>query len=119
MKPVAGVPSGATADAVAVYAGLARLAEEVPVENLPGFFAELERARWTAQLRLHAPAPTLDARPLLAVEDVARLLGEISEAQVYRLAKGALRSAAVEVGQGTLRFDPGGVERFIEARRRG
>lgn len=57
-------------------------------------------------------------RPLLTVEQVASLLGGISEAQVYRMAKGALRSAAVDVGEGTLRFDPERIERFVEARRR-
>jgi hypothetical protein len=37
----------------------------------------------------------------------------------YRLAKTALQSAAVEVGPGTLRFDPVRLAKFIEARRRG
>lgn len=118
MKPLA-VVSGTSADLAAVYAGLLRLADEIPVEDLPGFFAELERARWTAQLRLQAPATQSGPRPLLSVEETARLLGGISEAQVYRMAKGALRAAAVEVGEGTLRFDPERVGRFIEARRRG
>jgi len=57
-------------------------------------------------------------RPLLTSEQVAEILG-VSVEQVYRLAKGQLRAAAVEVGEGTLRFDVGRVERFIEARRRG
>jgi hypothetical protein len=50
-------------------------------------------------------------------EQVADRL-QVSEAQVYRFAKTALRSAAVEVGPGTLRFDPDRLARFIEARRR-
>lgn len=118
MKPLAAVAIGRAADAAAVYAGLLRLAEEIATENPPDFFAELERARWTAQLRLQVPATLSGPRPLLTVGETSRLLGGISEAQVYRMAKGALRSAAVEVGEGTLRFDPQGVERFIEARRR-
>ncbi len=56
---------------------------------------------------------------LLTVEQVAAHLGGISEAQVYRLAKTGLRAAAVDVGEGTLRFDPVRLDRFIEARRRG
>jgi hypothetical protein len=118
MKPLASVSSARSADAAAVYAGLARLAEAIPSEDLPGFFGELERARWTAQLRLQAAASPGSPRPLLTVEEISRLLGGVSEAQVYRMAKGALRSAAVDVGEGTLRFDPGRVDRFIEARRR-
>jgi hypothetical protein len=45
-------------------------------------------------------------------------LGGISEAQVYRLAKTGLCAAAIDVGEGTLRFDPVRLARFIEARRR-
>jgi len=120
MKRLVAVSSTATPDPATVYAGLAHLAETIASEDLPGFFAELERARWTARLRLQTPATTTNGpRPLLTVEETSRLLGGISEAQVYRMAKAALRSAAVEVGEGTLRFDPAQVERFIEARRRG
>lgn len=119
MRPLAAVPGDLSAARAAVYAGLLRLAEEIPAGDLPAFFAALEHARWIAQLRLQAPSTPSDSRPLLTVEETARLLGGISEAQVYRMAKGALRAAAVEVGEGTLRFDPERVERFIEARRRG
>ena len=119
MKPLTAVSGDPAVNRAAVYAGLLRLAEEVPTEDLPGFFAELERARWTARLRLQTPATASGLRSLLTVEETSRLLGGISEAQVYRMAKGALLSAAVDVGEGTLRFDPEGVERFIEARRRG
>src|SRR5688572_11385060 len=105
MKPLAAVSSTGSAQAAAVYAGLLRLADEIPVESLAGFFAELERARWTAQLRLQSAAAVSGPRPLLTVEETSRLLGGISEAQVYRMAKAALRSAAIDVGEGTLRFD--------------
>jgi hypothetical protein len=119
MKPLTAVSSAESVDAAAVYAGLARLAESIAAEDLPGFFAEIERARWTARLRLQAQATQNKPRVLLTVEETSRLLGGVSEGHVYRMAKGPLRSAAVEVGEGTLRFDPERVERFIEARRRG
>jgi hypothetical protein len=119
MKPLAPVPGRATSETAAVYADLLRLAGEIAVEEIPGFFAELERAGWTARLRLQAPAALSGSRPLLTVEETARLLGGISEAQVYRMAKGALRSAAINVGEGTLRFDAERMDRFIDARRRG
>lgn len=82
-------------------------------------FVGLERARWTAQARFLRPAADSGALPpLLTAEQVAEVLG-VSVEQIYRLAKRQLRSAAVEVGEGTLRFDPARVARFIEVRRRG
>lgn len=119
MKPLAAASRVESPAAAVVYAGLLRLAEEIPVEALPGFFAELERASWTARLRLHVPAAANGPHSLLTVEETAQVLGGISDAQIYRMAKGVLRSAAVDVGEGTLRFDQERIERFIEARRRG
>lgn len=77
-------------------------------------------AKWTGQFRVAAvrPPATGGREPLLTAAQVAGRL-QVSEAQVYRLAKTALRSAAVEVGLETLRFDPDQLARFIEARRRG
>ena len=122
MKPLVAVPSGASPEAVAVYAGLRRLAEEIAVEELPGFFAELERAHWAARLRTEssvaAGAVGNGLNPLLTVEQLAEML-QVSTGQVYRMAKGPLRPAAVEIAEGTLRFDPAKLHRFIEARRRG
>jgi hypothetical protein len=88
--------------------------------GLPEFLAEVERAKWTARLRIAAARPPATGwrEPLLTAEQVAGRL-QVSEAQVYRLAKTALRSAAVEVGPGTLRFDPDRLARFIGSRRRG
>jgi hypothetical protein len=100
-----------------LYAALRDFAAEVSAGDLPEFLAELERAKWTARLRVAAvrqPA-TGGREPLLTAEQVAARL-QVSEAQVYRLAKAALRSAAVEVGPGTLRFDPDRLARFIEAK---
>ena len=123
MKPLPAVSDPFAPRPAAIYAGLLQMAEDLPSEDLPGFFAELERARWIARLRLEVAgrgaAQDSAPKPLLAVEQVAALLGGISEGQVYRMAKGVLRSAAVDVGEGTLRFDPVQIERFIEARRRG
>lgn len=123
MKPLATVQrslSGANAEAV--YSALLRLAEEVPPGDLPSFFAELERARWTAQLRnealLRAAPEKRDPRRLLTAEELAETL-RVSTGQIYRMAKGALRSAAVEVAEGTLRFDSERVARFLESRLRG
>jgi hypothetical protein len=102
-----------------LYAALRDLAAEVSAGDLPEFLAEVERAKWTARLRIAAvrlPA-TGGREPLLTVEQVAGRL-QVSEAQVYRLAKTALRSAAVEIGPGTLRFDPDRLARFIDSRRR-
>ncbi len=97
---------------------LEAIAGEVPIESLPSFFGGLERARWVAQLRIStAPLSGRTAEPLLTVEQLCARFG-VSKAQVYRLAKTHLRSAVVEVGEGTLRFDPDRLERFIEARRR-
>ncbi len=44
----------------------------------------------------------------------SRLLGGISEARVYRMAKGVLRAAAGHVGEGKRHFDPCQVERSID-----
>jgi phytoene/squalene synthetase len=103
-----------------LYAALRDLADVVSAADLPEFLAEIEQAKWTAQLRVAAvrPPATGEREPLLTAEQVAARL-QVSEAQVYRLAKTALRSAAVEVGPGTLRFHPDRLARFIEARRRG
>jgi hypothetical protein len=103
-----------------LYAALRDLAAEVSAGELPEFLAEVERARWTAQLRVGAvrPLATGGRESLLTAEQVADWL-QVSEAQVYRLAKTALRSAAVEFGPGTLRFDSARLARFIEGRRRG
>ncbi len=88
--------------------------------ELPEFLADVERAKWTVQLRLATVSPpaTAEREPLLTAEQAAGRL-QVSEGLVYRLAKTALRSAAVEVGPGTLRFDPDRLARFIEGRRRG
>jgi uncharacterized protein with von Willebrand factor type A (vWA) domain len=111
---------GPTASREQLYAALRDLADDVSAGELPEFLAEIERARWTAKLRIAAAAsPAAERRePLLTAEEVAGRL-QVSEAQVYRLAKTALRSAAVEVGVGTLRFDPDRLARFIDSRRRG
>jgi predicted DNA-binding transcriptional regulator AlpA len=103
-----------------VYAALRNLAAEMSAGDLPEFLAEIERAKWSALLRIEAVRPPAAGRrePLLTAEQVAGRL-QVSEAQVYRLAKTALRPAAVEIGPGTLRFDPDRLARFIEARRRG
>jgi len=104
-----------------VLGELEALAEQVAREDLPELFAGLERVRWTAELRLSIPpAGAIDEspRPLMTAKQLADLL-VVSTAEVYRLAKGELRSAAVEVGAGALRFDPRRIEQFLEARRRG
>jgi len=103
-----------------VYTDLSALAQELPLEDLPELAGELARAQAVASLR-YSRSGVLQKHAeggLLTVEQVAARLGGISEAQVYRLAKTGLRSAAVDVGEGTLRFDPARVDRFIEARRR-
>jgi hypothetical protein len=104
------------------YLRLLALARELPYEELSGFFAEVERARSTALLRVASrreeTTRVSGLKPLLTAETLGAVLG-VSEAQIYRLAKGVLRSAAIEVGEGTLRFDPDRIERFIEVRRRG
>ncbi len=71
-----------------------------------------------ARLRIAVRPPTTGGRESLLTAEQARVGFKVSEAQVYRLAKTALRSAAVEVGPGTLRFDPDRLARFIEVRRR-
>jgi predicted DNA-binding transcriptional regulator AlpA len=103
-----------------VYAGLSALAQELPLEDLSELVGELARAQAIASLRYSGSEDRQKRTEggLLTVEQVAARLGGISEAQVYRLAKTGLRSAAVDVGEGTLRFDPARVDRFIEARRR-
>jgi predicted DNA-binding transcriptional regulator AlpA len=103
-----------------LYAALRESAASVSAGDLPEFLAELERAKWTAKLRIAtAASPAAERRePLLTVEQVAGRV-QVSEAQVYRLAKTALLSAAVEIGEGTLRFDPDRLARFIDSRRRG
>lgn len=64
--------------------------------ELPDFLAEVERAKWTAQVRVAAvrPPATGGRAPRLTAEQVAGRL-RISEAQVNRLAKTVLRLAAV------------------------
>ena len=91
---------------------------QLPIQSLPDVAAGLERIRWTGQLRLLATFESSD-RPLLTVEQIGVRLGGVSKAQIYRLAKTNLRSAVVEIGEGTLGFDPARVDRFIELRRRG
>jgi len=102
-----------------IYSALRDFAAEVSAGDLPDFLAEIERAKWTALLRVATVQPpvTGDREPFLTAEHVASRL-QVSEAQVYRLSKTVLRSAAVEVGPGTLRVDPVRLARFIEARRR-
>jgi len=103
-----------------VYAALVALAEELPLEDLPELTGELARTQAIASLR-YSNSRSREKRAeggLLTVEQVAARLGGISEAQVYRLAKTGLRAAAVDVGEGTLRFDPARIDKFIEARRR-
>jgi hypothetical protein len=89
-------------------------------EALPEVFAGLERLRRQAELRLAVVPPpgNTGLRALLTAKDVATLL-QVSPTEVYRLAKVELRAAAIDVGEGTLRFDPRRVDRFLEARRRG
>jgi len=113
------LPDVTSARQAALLADLERLAGELLVEDLPDFLGGLERARWVARVRLvAAPSERLSGHePLLTVEQLAAWLG-VSESQVYRMAKTTLRPAAVDVGGGTLRFDPGQVKRFLEARRR-
>jgi len=99
---------------------LETVAGEISEESLPDLFAGIERVRWMSQRRISA-APPAPSRPaaLLTADQVATRLGGVSRAQVYRLAKTALRSAVVDVGEGTLRFDADRLARFIESRRRG
>jgi hypothetical protein len=103
-----------------LYSTLHDLASEVSAGDLPEFLAEVELAKWTVLLRIALiRQPATGAREsLLTAEQVAGRL-RVSEAQVYRLAKAGLRSAAVEIGEGTLRFDPDRLARFIDSRRRG
>lgn len=102
-------------------ASLGQALQELPREDLPTFFAELERLRRTAELRLHPSAgptdPPFGLPHLLDAKQTAAILA-VDTATVYRMAKGALRSAVVEIGEGTLRFEASGLRRFIEARRR-
>ena len=102
---------------VRVIAEVGRLAAELPLDELPELFAGLERSRWIAQLRVgsRAALPSPQRRRLLTVAEVAELL-RISETNVYQRAKTDLRSAALNVGPGQLRFDADRVDRFLAAR---
>jgi hypothetical protein len=114
------VPGGQRDRLEAVLGALEGLVAEFGREELPGLFAGLERVRRVAELRLIPVPPRAGsdaARPLLTADRLAELLA-VSTAQVYRLAKKELRSAAIEVGEETLRFDPARVKRFLESRRR-
>jgi len=114
------LPGGRKDRLEALLNGLEGLAEEFGLEELPGLFAGLERVRRVAELRLIPlpPRPDSDAAPpLLTAGQLARLLS-VSGAKVYRLAKKELRSATIEVGESSVRFDPVRVKRFLEARRR-
>ncbi len=100
--------------------GLEALVAELPTGSLPELFAGLERVRWTAKLRLQAPPPAGEPslrRGLMTAEQAAEYLA-ISRSDVYRRSKRDLRSAAVEMGPGQLRFDPEALDRIVRARRR-
>ena len=104
----------------ALLGALATLAGELGREEFPDFFAGLERVRRVAEFLLIPSPPDLASgamQPLLSAERLAELFG-VSTTQVYRMAKGSLKPAAIDLGVGTLRFDPARIKRFLEARRR-
>lgn len=102
--------------------GLDQLAAELPVDELPEFFASIERAKWTARLRLTAgtggPASTPAAgRPSMTAAEVAALF-QIDIATVYRWSRGrGALSGAVRRFQGVLRFDPAAIDKLKSAER--
>jgi len=103
-----------------VFAAVETLAAELPLEEIPDLVGQLARAQAVTALRLSQAASgskTEPDRPLLTVEELAAKL-RISEQNVYARAKTDLRSAAVDVGSGQLRFDADRINRFVEARRR-
>jgi hypothetical protein len=93
-----------------------RLAAELPSGELPGFLAdmagELERARWTVDVRLRGRSEGVQA--LLTVKDVADML-QVDASTVTRwAAPGArLAPAARRIAEGTLRFDRRVLERLV------
>lgn len=103
---------------LAVMAEVDALAAELPRERLPDLFGGLERVRRVAELRLIGEKSGPQPNPgLLDVADVAGML-KITKQTVYRWAKTTLRFGVVDAGEGTLRFDPRKIQKFIESRRR-
>ncbi|HLO21206.1 MAG TPA: hypothetical protein VK192_12020 [Sphingomicrobium sp.] len=87
MKPI----RPATERREELYAALRGLAADVSASELPELLEEIERAKWTALLRVAAARPPAAGHEsLLTAEQVAGRL-QVSEAQVYRLPKAALR----------------------------
>jgi helix-turn-helix protein len=100
--------------------GLEVLAGGLPTGSLPDLFAGLERVRWAARLRLQAPSAASEPPPrreLMTADQAAEYLA-ISRSDVYRRSRTDLRSTAVQMGPGQLRFEPEALDRIIRARRR-
>ena len=120
-RPLAAVPSDLGSRFQAVLAELEQIAGEFGREALPDYFAGLEHAKRVGELRLYASVTPASKGgplpPLLTVDDVADLF-VVSTKKIYEMSKGELRSASIQVGDATLRFDPQKIARFIEARRR-
>jgi predicted DNA-binding transcriptional regulator AlpA len=95
------------------------ISRDLSTDELPVLLGSLEEAKQRLELRVHqaAAGPTTAGNRLLTVQEVAEAL-QVSEQQVYRWAKTLLKPAAVDLGPGTLRFEPTRVRRIIESRRR-
>lgn len=77
--------------------------------------AALAGAELSRRASLARPGPGSPPR-LLVAKEVADLL-RLSPSEVYRRAKTDLKPATINLGPGTLRFDPRGIEKFIASRR--
>lgn len=96
-------------------------ARGLTVERVPDLLGELERLKAIGQQRLLSAAPQGPQDGLLALlttKRVAELLG-VSERQVERLKGAELRSAVVDVSDGTVRFRADRIRRHIELNTRG
>jgi hypothetical protein len=87
--------------------------------DLPVFFAAVEELRRRAELQLSlaGETPVVRIPRLLDAKATAAMLG-VDVVTIYRMARTSLRSAAVQLAEGTLRFDEDRLRSFIESRRR-